>query len=328
MAEAMWAPGAAPVASARDARLDAARGAAMVLVVLGHALIGVMAAGTADTRALRFVVILIYTSHVALFFLISGLLAGARPRQPWPGLLRHLGGRLGWPYLLWGFVLYTAHYLMGDATNTPLTTYAPWRILWHPPGVMWFLPVLGLGLILHRGLWRWGRWVLVLGGVLVLLAPYGITSLPQELRFAGLVPLAAALGPGMATRACVMPGMVAGAGLVMAATAGLVWAEAAEPLRGYPAFAPVYLPALLAGPLLLTWAVGDTALLAWIGRHTMPIFVTHVLITAGVRIALTQAGVTAPALVVLLGTGLGVALPLIAARWAADRGLEGVLGWR
>lgn len=310
-------------AQPRDRRLDAARGAAMALVVLGHALIGVMAAG-AETRALRALLITLYAAHIPLFFILAGVLARGGAARPWGALAGRLARRLGWPYLLWGLLLYSAHFLMSGYTNTALAAYAPWRILWQPPAVMWFLPVLALGLVLVRALAPAGRVALVAVGAAVLLAPYLWPALPQGLRFAGLVPLGAALGLPAPGRA----GLALLAAAVMAGTAALAWAQAAAPLAGYPAFAPAYLPALVAGPVLLAWLAGQNRLLAAIGRHSMAVFCCHVLITAGTRIGLAQAGLGDPALAVALGTGLGLALPVLAARWAGARGWDGALGWR
>lgn len=321
--------GSVPYAG-RDPGLDAGRGLAMVLVVLGHALIGVMAAG-ADSRGLRAALLLIYSAHVPLLFAVSGLLAGAMVARPWRQVVPQMAARLVWPYLLWGFVLYSAHAAMGTFTNTALTQYQPWRILWHPPGVMWFLPVLGLGLItlriVPRGGWPWV-------GAGLLLAPYFSQTVPQELRFAGGLVLLAAVGRARLTALWQRPGMarlaILGTVAVMAATAGLAWQQAALPLAGYPGFDPAYLPALVAGPLAVMGLAGRLGRGLWarIGRHTMPIFTTHVLITAGCRIGLQQAGLTAPALAVGLGSVLGVMGPLWVGEWAARRGLSPWLGWR
>ena len=99
---------------------------------------------------------------------------------------------------------------------------------------------------------------------------------------------------------------------------------------------------LLAGPLVLIAlcdvlarraARGGAAhiparVLSHVGRHTMAIFVLHILITAGTRIGLGAVGIDSWPVAVLAGTVLGVALPLAAAMAVRRLGLAPLLGWR
>ena len=58
--------------SPRDVTLDVLRGLAMALVVLGHALVGVQGA-LGDHPVSRFLIVLIYTTHMPVFFLLAGV---------------------------------------------------------------------------------------------------------------------------------------------------------------------------------------------------------------------------------------------------------------
>lgn len=322
---------------ARDRTIDVARGVAMLLVVFGHALVGVVNAGE-QTAAYRFTLIMIYSTHMSLFFMISGLLSQSFADRSWANASINMLRQIVWPYLLWSFILLTAHHVMSGYTNSPLETYNPISILWNPPAVMWFLYVLFVALLIRKAL-AWSP-DLALGavGACIILASY-VIGLPQELRFVGVVLIAAAVGRDRYSAALSAP-IVGLSAVIMGITAIVAWRDAvawsAAPAPAYPAFQAIYIPALVAGPILVMRACAlITTLGGWliealiyVGRRTMPIFVTHILITAGSRIALTMAGVENTVLVIFTGTTLGIALPLVAAYIADRLHLSRLLGWR
>lgn len=326
----------APISQAvpRDMVLDLVRGVAIILVVLGHVLVGIRSAG-ADTALVRFVLIVIYSTHMALFFEVSGILSRGMAQRSWPEVGRQLGLRVVWPYLLWSFVLLSAHYVMSGSTNTALDTFAPWRILWSPPSVMWFLYVLFFAMLIMRALQAASRNVVVGVGALIMALAYGVDFIPQDSRWIGVFLIAAAMGREGLQRISTTRGYAI-AGLVMLATLGLAFMEARAGLDGYPAGKVGYIPALLAGPLVLVWLCrqlpqrgGIAAALSFVGRYTMPIFVTHILITAGTRIVLLKVlGEGSWIWIVFASTLLGVCLPLGAAVVADRIGAARALGWR
>ncbi|MEM9552501.1 MAG: hypothetical protein AAGA05_15075, partial [Pseudomonadota bacterium] len=126
---------------------------------------------------------------------------------------------------------------------------------------------------------------------------------------------------------------------IMIGTVAMAWHDASTGLHGYPAHAIPYIPALIAGPTLVVglsrWIAGwshRTALisqtLSLIGQRTMAIFVTHILVTAGTRIALVGVGVTNWTAIAVAATALGIALPLVAAGLADRLRVTAALGWR
>ncbi|MEM0905750.1 MAG: acyltransferase family protein [Pseudomonadota bacterium] len=328
---------AAQTRPVRDLTIDIARGIAMILVVFGHALVGIVAAGDA-TATNRFLLLMIYSTHMSLFFLISGLLSQSFSRASWQKSGQSILFRMIWPYFLWSFILYTAHYVMNQYTNTQIDHYNVVSIFWQPPAVMWFLYVLFIAMLLRKALSPLPDAALAAIGVLVILTSYAIGP-PQELRFVGVFLVAAALGlQRYPITLGVMPVTVSA--LIMAITAVLAWGEAVAwaeaPVRAYPAFEWIYLPALFAGPILLTRASAALSklggwlanALVFVGQRTMAIFVTHILITAGSRIALGLVGIDNLLLALIVGTVLGVGLPLIAAVVAERLRIAPLLGWR
>jgi fucose 4-O-acetylase-like acetyltransferase len=321
-----------PRTGSRDAGLDVARGLAMVLVVFGHALDGAQSAGH-STHALRFAMLMLYSTHVPLFFMVSGLLSLRLCAQPWPMVLKMLGAKIIWPYLLWSFIVLTLLYLLSDHTNTAQQHYQPLSILWHAPAVLWFLYVLGVSTLLLRLFAPLPWYVIGAIGITCLLLPYLFADWPQKSRFVGMFLIGAAVGP-VALRIALHPVAILSAVLVMAVTIWLAADRAVWPIADYPSYETVFIPAGFAGPLLVYaishWMAQITVpnLLAMIGRNTMAIFVTHILLTAGMRIMLVRLGVTDWGLIITLATFAGVLLPLLAAQLASRWGISRALGWR
>ncbi|MEM6634661.1 MAG: acyltransferase [Pseudomonadota bacterium] len=323
-------------ASKRDLDLDVGRGIAILLVVYGHALIGAIGAGL-DATVARFWVIMIYTSHMAFFFAVSAFLSAGMVGRNWPAFWRAAAQRILWPYLLWSLVLYSAHFVMSGYTNTALAEYQPWRILWKPPSVMWFLWYLLVALIASRVLRRAPRGLTATIGAAAFAAAYVWEGVPSEMRFVGLFLLVAAGGADL-RRWIAQPWVIAVAGAVMAAMGYLAALQAQAPIVGYPAFAPVYIAAAFAGPVFLFAlsafiagrfdGLNATLALSYIGQKTMAIFVMHILLTAGTRIALVAGGMTSWGGIVLLSFLAGVVVPLVFA-WLAERmGIGAAMGWR
>jgi fucose 4-O-acetylase-like acetyltransferase len=101
------------VAADRIVWVDASKGLAIVLVVFGHVIGGMMARGWIDKAGPpRVIYDFIYLFHMPLFFLIAGAFAI-------DGIRRHVGqamlsrvGSILWPYLLWGTIFIIAEPLV------------------------------------------------------------------------------------------------------------------------------------------------------------------------------------------------------------------------
>lgn len=318
------------VGAGRDAGIDAARGIAIAMVVLGHALIGVGAA-VGDTRFSRFLLMAVYSSHMPLFFILSGFLAGRR-QAAIGATLTHLMGRIVWPYVLWSSILLLSHHTMSAHTNSAVSQLNLWSVLWKPPAVMWFLYVLFLGHIarvLTAGL---PKRALACLGVFAVVYPYTLEPEFLNLRFVGVFLLANLLSRDIWAELRRARGVFA-ASLVTLASLGVMWLQSDGTGEGYPAGTWIFLPMLVAGPVLIFAAGNDLArtpiggFLQLIGRHSMAIFVMHILLTAGVRIALVNFGNEAFWPLVLASALAGILLPLILSIQAKRLGFARLLGW-
>jgi len=315
----------------RDPIFDRLRGMGILLVVLGHAIVGV-AGAIDDTRLLRFLVLMIYSVHMPLFFILSAHFSERISTLILKAFLIRLWGRLLWPYVLWSVVLLASHFLMSGYTNTEVTQFQPWTILWKPPAVMWFLYVLAICQIVRWILKDHPQLVGVTLGVAVLLLPYFGDPTYLNLRFVGLYMLAANL-----------PLVLSDIWLNRSVRAGLVviwfgylcasYLQSGDVLQGYPASSIIYLPMMIAGPVLLASLARQNAWIwMWksfelLGRNSMAIYLMHILVVAGARIALMKLGMTQASWLILIATLLGVVVPLVCSIIARKIGVNKVLGW-
>ncbi len=314
----------------RDTRIDSARGLAIVLVVLGHALDGAQSAGF-ESQVLRFLLLVIYSTHVPLLFLLSGMLAQSATRKPMPEFVADISVRIVWPYLLWSVILLTFQYIFSSYANAPIARYEPFSVFWTAPAVMWFLYVLFVSFVVLRMLAFLPRPALFGLGLLCFILPYLSDELPAKMRFVGVFLAGAGAGVNSLEFAR-RPVIVFTGVLIMVATVSFAWATSSQSIVGYPAFHLAYLPASIAGPMLVLamCQLGRgryQSFFGIVGQHSMAIFVAHILVTAGVRVVLIQLGVASWWLIIGTATILGVVLPLWAALQARRMGFSKVVGW-
>jgi fucose 4-O-acetylase-like acetyltransferase len=172
------AEGAAEAAVARPVRrrdpfFDNAKFLAILLVVIGHSLVGLREVGVA--RAAYF---LIYLFHMPLFILVTGYLS--RNFTFSGGKARKLIVQLGVPYLVFE-TLYSGYDALAGGNDFELSLLDPYYLTW-------FLLALFLWR-LSTPVWQQIRWPLAVAVAISLLSY--MTSLPGEMelhRVLGLLP--------------------------------------------------------------------------------------------------------------------------------------------
>lgn len=332
--------------------VDSARGIGIVLVVAGHALGGLIDSPVGrDAAGFRPLFLAIYTFHMPLFLLLSGLLVPDRlGRGRGPFLRAQLPG-VAWPYFLWSIVQFSLIFALGSWVNRPIGAYWPnvLALPWHPVSQFWFLYALfwmhGLAaLVLPRG---GAGALLALGLAAKLAAATLVMPVPVKLVANHFVwyALGTALA-GMAPRriCAVLLGAAAAGGALVAMAVfaplpGLLWVLAMPPalaasaeLAGH-AWQMAVMPVALVGvaaviALAAAPRLAASALLAGLGRRTMAVFVLHVMFVAGARIVLVRLGlVTQPWLLLVLQVPLGLAGPLLVERALRPLGLRRWLGF-
>lgn len=325
-------------AQARVEWVDVAKGIGIVLVVLGHAIGGLLSAQLlgADS-AWAGVYYFIYTFHMAMFFVLAGLFVPARLASDADGFVRSTLTRIAWPYLLWSAVQLLVIDALGSLVNTP-TRLEPSRLLallWEPASQFWFLLTL---LVLHLGsrwlLPRWGAGGLLLLAVIAraVVDWVELPLLPEMLaRFGLFYALGVAGGPLLRriTAEWSRPHVAS-----LAAAAGVVWVVAASAayIGGFSHWSLGALPAALAGStalIALATLPGAARATFWaqLGRASMAIYLLHVLFVAGTRIVLTRLlGIDDGVVILVLACVAGVLGPVLVRTLALRAGATRLLG--
>ncbi len=332
--------------------LDAARGLGIILVVIGHALGGLIdspkGAGNDDFRAAFFA---IYSFHMPLFFLLSGLLVQQRIEIGKVEFLRGLIPTLVWPCFLWSIVQFSIIFFLGNMVNHP--TYNNWENIFSVPwniSQFWFLYALFcmhvLAVFLLPRIGPEGFLLLALAlKALILVVPIPIIgrlvfnhiffyAVGVWLRTAGIEKILFGRSWLCNTLLIVGAGFV---GFMTYRALGVFGADVAMSTAASSDISnlawrfPVMAAALLGVSAILAIArtdvVGRSEWLAYLGKATMPIFVLHILFTAGLRILLTRFNIISDVnLLLLLVVAAGLAGPLLVERVTRTFGLNRIFG--
>lgn len=315
-------------ATVRDTRIDAAKGVAIALVVLGHAK-GIPTGFT----------VLVYSFHVPLFFLLSGWLSHRRNAQTAAQTLATLSRTLLVPYAFFFFGAY-GYWLITRHIGEKALRWGqmPW---WEPVGglltgigpqlyvhpALWFLPALFMTALayffLGKRLQPWIVALLILPLAMLwivnfpatgLRLPFALDVLPVALFFYACGALAgrAVSLPQSASRGCALAALLLVPWLLLAWSNGRV---DINQLR-FGASAWKFVLAALLGTsvvLLASPLAAQSAVLRWMGRNTLLILCTHILVffvLSGVAavLGLFSAG-SKPGLAWALGvSGISIAL--------------------
>ena len=170
----------------------------------------------------------------------------------WRDFFRVLLERILWPYLLWSSLFLLLHHLASDFTNTRMVAFRPASILWKPPAIMWFLYALFIAFVTARVLSPLGKGVTAIVGFGFVMLSYGVDTPFWQLRFIGVFLLARVLSRD-AFALALKPSLLRCASVIGLITVGLAGWGASSDLQAYPASEWVFLPAMLAGPMLLAW---------------------------------------------------------------------------
>ncbi|MBO9712564.1 acyltransferase [Sphingomonas sp.] len=312
---------------ARIGWLDAARGMGIILVVYGHALRGWVSAGIVKATPIEQLQDrLIYSFHMPLFFLLSGLVVGRSLARGKGEFLRTRWLTIVWPYLLWSVLQGSISMAAGDAANHPVTPGTLVAILWDPFAQFWFLYAL---LLCQLTLLLPGRWTLpVLVGAGVVLE--SVTNV------GGILAASLKHLPYFALGYWVTAGRLdaqLSAPAKAAIVAAVAWAMfAIFTLIDNPAAPPVLALQLAQG---FAGSIGVIAVarlvmalpgLQALGAASMAIFLMHVMAAAVFRIVAKKLHVHGE-LSLLLGVVVGIAAPYIFLRITQRLGIAWWFGF-
>ena len=335
---------ASPAAALRDARVDAAKAVAIVLVVLGHAKGIPVWFATA-----------VYSFHVPAFFVLSGWFAARRAGDDTRALVVRLTRSLLVPYAVFFFAAYVYWLLTrGIGEKAQRWGDVPW---WDPlsgfiSGIgpqlyvnpaLWFLPAMFVTVLAYALLRRvlaprtlaalsllFGLAWIALGSSGLfpqagIRLPFALDLLPVALAFYAIGAATSGVWPSWRTP---LAAGIAAAALLLS-WAALAWANGrvdVVQLR-FGASGSMFFAAALLGTALLLCASAPLArvrALQWIGRNTLLILCTHMpvfFVLSGVAslAGLFAGGKPGPAWAVsvsLLALALCVPMRALLVRWA------------
>lgn len=311
--------------------VDIARGAAISLVVFGHAWRGLYRKGLIGDDLFRAVDSAVYAFHMPLFFMISGFFFfdGVR-RGPLVARIHDATRHLLIPLVLWTYIFLTLRWIFSDFTNSQPDFSS-----------LFVLPIPG---ILH--FWfLWALWV-----IQVFFLTFAV-FLPEQLKtgqvlmvsfllaalvwiFAGQLPFRSYFANVYDNAIFFAFGAIAYWFLKHVRIGGIAGAFAAIVFAGLLGVTRVYAHSAVSQMLLalglsisflffVKWVTEISppglALLQWAGFFSFSIYMMHTIFSAGVREMLVALGITAfpvhLCVALIAGMGIPVYVNLIASRY-------------
>jgi fucose 4-O-acetylase-like acetyltransferase len=313
--------------------VDASRGVAIILVVYAHSVKGLHSAGLADGQAIALGIDQLCSAfRMPLLFFLSGSFFMPRPFTSIGDGVKARAQDLLLPFFIWTSIQGGCEWLVSAHTNTKANLEQILTGFIVPRGQFWFLPSLffcGILVVIASRFKNWRYWV-----IWAALGSGFATVHTQFLLYLPFFCLGAVFGrDGLQRPSRPYIGITALLGLF---TIIPLWM--AQELPGpHPTAYKIYALALPTGMLSIMVCLFTCSLLpprlqrllAWFGKRSLPIFLAHILATAGSRIILNQGlGITHFGLHLAAGTLLGVLLPCLAYNWTQKRGYSLVWGQR
>ena len=316
----------------RNGLLDALRGLAIFLVVLGHSTIGVVSSNlvTPENRpSYSLLTQALYLVHMPLFAFLMGLnMKSSWQKRPHPNYMLNRVFFFTYLYLVWTVIQGTFEVVGAKFSNNKTSVLEVLNI-WHPLAHLWFLPWACLASLLILGTQPWKprllSWLVSGLALTLMFATWGtegksIPTLGMSLIFITLTGslitssrfLSFTQKPGILLALCTLFSSLIFAwvltepnsrptSLDLNRSVDSILMGMLGTLSG--TLAILCGLSLLYKKIRLTW-------LEKIGEYSLHIYLLHLLIVPTVRILLTKMGVLNPLLIDALATLLGVLLPL------------------
>lgn len=305
---------------ARDSSVDVLRGIAIILVVLGHVIRGIIEGSQESSQALMLADWTIYSVHMPVLFYLAGYFTMlSLSRSTRREFIASRAPNVLYPYLIWSAVYFLAGAVMVHVThlNNQVMPGDLVRIGWDPINVLWFLYALLVMQVVAA--LAANRATLLLAGAVALDIVFSVAGWVETTGIAGKLFVHAPyffLGFWLAQRRRrVLPGARSPASAFVALTILFGVAVTASHFAGVGT--PVQagtIPIGLAGGTALAFLSimiarhGETLLarvLEQFGRASLGIYLLHVLVLATVPRTLRALNLDSVALTLVLGTVIG-----------------------
>jgi fucose 4-O-acetylase-like acetyltransferase len=319
--------------SDRDESLDIAKGFGIILVVLGHCLLGLINSHFFQTPVSwpAVTVNTIYSFHMPLFFVISGYLASGKHR-PAAATIRKLIPTVVYPYFLWSILQGLTQVYMTKYTTSHVPISVLYKIFWIPIVPYWFLYALffcHLGYLAVRKLSHTLQLAISFCLYLLMLIALGhfgpnLPNIVMETTRAFVFFILGVATVSLIRRFDWKTALIATAlfAICNIVVYRIQWADTSLAIVSLGIACAGIAATLAWSRLLARHRSVLSKTLAFLGRFSMSIYVIHIIITAGVRIAMQRAGANDSLIMTMaeigLGMTLGITIPL-AINWLASR---------
>ncbi|MCB9943230.1 MAG: acyltransferase [Geminicoccaceae bacterium] len=301
---------------------DLAKGLSIVIVVYGHAVVGVTADIPIDPGLYALLMKPLSQFRMPLFLFVSGLFAANALKRSWPEFVDRTLLQLIYVFVLWNLLQYGSRMAFAGFANHPVDPTILLRFPIDPLNVTWFIWALIVYNVICRA-WQ-GHSHIVLFAVATFLAldPIeGVTyALEQTTRFFVFFLAGTAMSSWLLGRDWKVKGWHVGLSIPAYFIGSALFLQ-----TGLAEHAAAILAMRCAGItsiiLLCMWFAGkfQCTSLAWLGRNSIAIFVMHTIVTAGARELLLRTGLTDNFIVLVMAAWIaGVVVPL-ALKVALDR---------
>lgn len=311
--------------------VDIAKGASIVLVVLNHAVAALAAHGW-GLPSIGHVDAALTTFRMPVFFFASGMFFAGNLRTPWKGFLKTKVAALLYLYVVWPVVqgLFFWQVPWVKPTVGPLADIALIFVI--PTSHLWFVYALPLFFVATRLLIKLpmpaqvvmvGALTIVFGSGFMVTGSWAWDAMFSYFGFF----FAAVHFRGIALRVAERSSwrLMLGCGVLWAALIATAY------LSDMPIVSPLRVPmSVLAvtGGIILAAKLSDTRVgswLKWLGERTLPIYLLHMVVVAGLAYYLPH-GAWIPAALVHVApfviSALGVVIPW--AVWKVARRVPGI----
>lgn len=317
----------------RNLWVDYGKAIGIVLVVYGHVVRGLLAAGIIEDHIFlhKLVDSVIYSFHMPLFFFLSGLFFWhSMSNRGANGVFLSKIDTVFYPFVLWSILQGCTEALLSNYTNGDVSLAKVFSLLWAPRAQFWFLYALFLIFTLSVLLYRRSAMflpLLVAGAVIYVFQNRGpnffvFNFIAQNFVFFAFGVWFNSIRGHIESRA----------GLV-AAVSGVAFVVVEYVFHGvlgmrYEERGAISLVVAMTAILFVVSACMVLARkpLGWVltlGALSMPIYLMHILAGSGIRVILSKFfGIDSVAVHILAGCVIGLVLPVIAAKILEAMGIK------
>ncbi len=315
--------------------VDVAKGIGIFLVVFGHNLGGLRESGILKNSWAEHY---IYVFHMPLFFFLAGIFVNRSANRSFRDYLMNKASVIVYPYFLWSILEVSIQIFASRYTNNHLSIVDLIKLTYQPIDQYWFLYAIFLMYIAY---W-WVRNAKISANIFVTIAlllyvvdTFAIINVPWDVFHAVCAFLIYfALGVKAAETsfftdlnaldAVRLSGLAIGGFVLIAAavavnSSGLPFLHVVLALTG--TVATISLAMLLCESPM-------ASLLRIPGFYSLEIYVGHTVFASGARIAMQKVfGYSGPLLHLVVGTALGMMIPILLAVWGPKVGLPYLFTW-